>query len=220
MLTCYYIQIRIIFDLINNMELKKMKILMGVLVAMGIISGTAAAQNVQKLPDPVKTGGMPLMEALAARKTSRDFTNKEIDNQTLSEILWSAYGISHGDDLRTIPTAQNKKDLEVYVVKADGIWKYDADNNAIIEVNKDNHLPEFQQQDYMKNVPVVLVYVGNSADNYAPMHAGSAYQNVGLYAASKNLKNVVRGYFDKKLAKRSLKLPREKEAIISQAIGW
>jgi hypothetical protein len=46
------------------------------------------AQNIE-LPQPVKTGGMPLMEALAERSTSREFSEKEIDMQTLANLLWA-----------------------------------------------------------------------------------------------------------------------------------
>ena len=197
-----------------------MKILIGALIAIGVLTNSASAQTVQKLPDPVKTGGLPLMEAIAARKSSKSFTNKEIDNQTLSEILWVAYGINRDEDKRTIPTAQNKKDLEVYVIKADGAWRYDAVNNSLIQVNNKNLLSDHQTQDYMKDVPVVLVFSGSTGKDWAALHAGSAYQNVGLYTASKGMKNVVRGYFDKKTTNKSLSIPKGQSAVITQAIGW
>jgi nitroreductase len=197
-----------------------MKKFMLVLVAIGLFSSIAAAQITQKLPEPNKTGGMPLMEAMAKRKSAREFAKKDIDEQTLSEILWSAYGVSHSDDLRTIPTGQNKKDIEVYAVKADGVWHYDAIKNVLHQISDKNHLPDFQSQDYMKDAPLVLVYTSTVGGDYGGMHAGSAYQNVGLYAASKSLNNVVRGYFDKKVVNKMLNLPKNKTAVVSQAIGW
>ena len=137
----------------------------------------------KKLPAPVMTGGKPLMEAIAERKTIREFKAQDIDEQTLSEILWTAFGISH-DGKRTIPTAMNQQNLKVYVVKNDGAWLYDAAGNTLTQITAENLQPLFATQDFMKNVPVNLVYVG-SDEKYSPMHAGSAYQNVGLYAAPK-----------------------------------
>lgn len=52
------------------------------------------------------------------------------------------------------------------------------------------------------------------------MHAGSAYQNVGLYCASKGLSNVVRGYLDREAVEQALKLPPEEKVVITQTIGW
>lgn len=59
---------------------------------------------IKKLPAPVVTGGKPLMETIGERKTIREFKAQNVDDQTLSEILWVAFGISH-DGKRTIPTA-------------------------------------------------------------------------------------------------------------------
>lgn len=43
------------------------------------------------------------METIGERKTIREFKAQNVDDQTLSEILWVAFGISH-DGKRTIPT--------------------------------------------------------------------------------------------------------------------
>lgn len=104
-----------------------------------------------------------------------------MDDKTLSEILWSAWGISHNGK-RTIPTAKNEQNLKVYVIRSDGAWLYDAKDNALLRVSDKNLMPYFNQQNFMKAVPVNLLYTGSDA-KYSPMHAGSAYQNVGLYAA-------------------------------------
>lgn len=173
---------------------------------------------VKKLPAPTVTGGKPLMDTIAERKTIREFKNQDINEQTLSEILWVAFGISH-DGKRTIPTAMNQQNLKVYVVKKDGAWLYNAVDNSLIQVTSNNLQPLFATQDFMANVPVNLVYVG-SDEKYSPMHAGSAYQNVGLYAASKGMHSVVRGYFDNDSVTKALNLENGEKAIVSQAIGW
>ena len=76
-----------------------------------------------------------------------------------------------------------------------------------------------ETQDFVKGVPLILVYVGTDAKN-SPLHAGSAYQNVGLYAASVGLNNVVRGYFDRNAAAKALQLLPNEQVIISQVVGW
>ena len=194
------------------------KTILGVFTAMAIINNVSAAE--QKLPDPNREGGMPLMQALNERHSVKQFGDKAIDDQTLSDLLWAAYGVNRSGGLRTIPTAMNQKDLEIYVAKADGIWQYNAISHTLKQIGTDNILPLFQTQDYMKNVPLILIYTGSKDEDYPAMHAGSAYQNVGLYAASRGLGAVVRGYFDKEAVAKALNLPNSEAVIISQAIGW
>ena len=191
----------------------------GVLM-MTMILGTATASELtaQKLPQPVITGGKPLMEVIASRKTERTYSEKTIDEQTLSEILWSAWGISH-DDKRTIPTSRNKQDLKVYALKSDGVWLYNAQKNILELVSNKDIRKLFATQDFVDTAPLTLLYTGSDSKN-SPMHAGSAYQNVGLYCASKGLNNVVRGYFDYEQVQKELNLPEDEKVIISQTIGW
>ena len=158
------------------------------------------------------------METLAARRTEREFSPREIDAQTLSEILWSAWGISHGDK-RTVPTSQNKQNLKVYVAKADGTWLYNAKDNRLEQISPQDLRPLLAKQDFVKTAPLTLIFAGSDSKN-TPMHAGSAYQNVGLYCASKGLSNVVRGYLDREAVEQALKLPPEEKVVITQTIGW
>ena len=172
-----------------------------------------------KLPAPDKSNKTTLIGALENRHSDREFSAKPIDDKTLSTILWVAYGVNRSDGKRTIPTAMDKKDLNVYVFTKDGIWLYDAPTNTLKQRSNKNALDLFQKQEYMASVPVVLVYTGSQED-YAMMHAGSAYQNVELFAAANNMASVVRGYFDHDKVAEVLALPAGQRAIISQAIGW
>lgn len=183
-----------------------------------INNAPASAAETQKLPAPLISGGKPLMETLATRRTEREFSPREIDAQTLSEILWSAWGISHGDK-RTVPTSQNKQNLKVYVAKADGTWLYNAKDNRLKQISPQDLRPLLAKQDFVKTAPLTLIFAGSDSKN-TPMHAGSAYQNVGLYCASKGLSNVVRGYLDREAVEQALKLPPEEKVVITQTIGW
>ena len=194
------------------------KFILGVLVAMITVNSAQALDK--QLPQPDKNGGMPLMEALQQRRSGKFFVNKDINDKTLSNILWAAYGTNDNEGRRTIPTAMNQKELEIYVADKNGVWLYDADNNSLQQISAENILKAFSSQEYMETAPLVLIYTGNNESNYVEMHAGSAYQNVGLYAASAGLNAVVRGYFDKEQVAKLIKLPENKKVIITQAIGW
>jgi len=62
------------------------------------------------------------MEALDKRCSTCGFSNKELPKQTLSDLLWAAWGINReGSDKRTAPSSNNKQEIDIYVVKANGI---------------------------------------------------------------------------------------------------
>ena len=185
---------------------------------LSCVSTAVLAEDIH-LPEPNKTGKTTLMQALEDRHSDREFIDRDVDESTLATILWAAYGVNREDGKRTIPTAMDKKDLAVYVFNKDGIWLYEADNNLLKQISDQNQLGLFQKQDYMQTVPVVLVYTGSTAD-YAAMHAGSAYQNVELFAAANGMASIVRGFFDQEKVREALNLPEGQRVIISQAIGW
>ena len=187
-------------------------------IAMMSVASSVMAADIQ-LPNPDKLNAMTLVEALENRHSDREFSDREVDNQTLSMILWAAYGVNRADGKRTIPTAMDKKDLNVYVFNKEGVWLYDAEANTLKQQSSENHLDLFAMQDYMKPVSTVLVYTGSKED-YAAMHAGSAYQNVELYTAANNMASIVRGFYDNKKVSQVLNLPDGQRVIISQAIGW
>lgn len=183
--------------------------------ALFITFQASANAETLNLPQPDKTGGIPLMEAISKRQSVREFSAKEIDTQTLSDILYAAWGVSH-DGKRTIPTALNKQDLQVFVFYKNAIWKYDGIKIDLI--SETNLTPALALQDYVKDAPLTLIYTGSDT-KYSPMNAAAAYQNVGLYCASRGLNNVVRGYINRDEIAKALKLPAN-EIIVSQTIGW
>ena len=195
-----------------------MRCLLYSLLGFCLISTAVAAGDIY-LPEPNKIGKTTLMQALEDRHSDREFVDREVDERTLSTILWAAFGVNREDGKRTIPTAKDTKDLNIYVFTKKGIWLYDADNNLLKQQSDQNQMALFQLQDFMATVPLVLVYTGSTED-YAAMHAGSAYQNVGLYTAATGMANIVRGYYDREKLSDVLHLPEGQRVIVTQAVGW
>lgn len=191
-----------------------------VFLIMTMLTGAANAAEKISLPKPIKTGGMPVMEAIDKRQSGKEFADKPIDNQTLSEILWVAYGMNV-KGTRTIPTARNQQNMRLYVVMANGAWLYDAKKHQLELVTKKDLRDLFVKgQDYMKTAPLNLVFVVNDDDKWGELDAGASYQNVGLYAASKGLNAVVRGYFEDDKLEKELRLKNDYEPKITMAIGY
>ena len=82
-----------------------------------------------ELPTPNKTGGMPLMQALSGRhSTKTNYSGAALSLQQLSDLLWATWGVNREDGRRTAPTAMNKQDVRLYVALESGVWQYDAGN--------------------------------------------------------------------------------------------
>ena len=65
-------------------------------LSVTFLGGLATAQDLGAivLPSPQTHGGKPLMEALSLRSTSRAFASDPLPLQTLSDLLWAAWGIN------------------------------------------------------------------------------------------------------------------------------
>ena len=178
------------------------------------------------LPAPAKNGGMPLMQALAERKTIRDYKPGELDAATLSEILYAANGVNRPDGKRTIPTAMNKQDLEAYVALPGAAYHYDAKENKLVRIDAGDFRAELiMNKNMAKNAAAILVYANDSTKfpndiKYPAIHVGEASQDVYLYCASKGLGTVSLGMYDEKGVRKVFKLDSKMTVILAQAIGF
>jgi nitroreductase len=88
-----------------------------------------------RLNDPNKKRGLPLMEALSVRASVREWSDKEVGMQDLSDLLWAANGINRPEiKKRTASSAMNAQDVDIYVFMKDGVYLYDALGQALIPV--------------------------------------------------------------------------------------
>ena len=179
------------------------------------------AQDI-KLPTPSKTGGKPLMEALSQRKSIKEFTGKELDKQTLSNLLWAAYGFNRADK-RTVPSSQNRQEIDVYVMFKTGIYLYDAKTNILKLHAKGDFVEALGQPNISTTAALTLIYVVNqdkaSGREAGFIDTGFIAQNVYLYAASANLGTVARASFNKKTLPEAMKLNSKQEITLVQAVG-
>ena len=183
----------------------------------------SAQPRIEQLPTPVKTGGMPLQEAIAARKSSRDISpDSHISKQDISNMLWAAWGITH-DDKRTVATALNKQELCLYAITATGICRYDAQANALVTVQTGDFRSLTGMQPFAKTAPLNIVFVADSQKQdkeiFQAYAAGAASQNIYLYCASAGLKTVLRASFDKDKLAKAMHLSAREQVLFVQTVG-
>ena len=169
-----------------------------------------------ELPAPIVDGG--ILETINRRASTKAFDrNREIDEQMLSEILWAAWGTNERGT-RTIPTAGNRQNMEVFAIMEHGTFRYDGVNNRLIPVTDKDLRPLFATQVFVMDAPLTLLFTSTDANNGA-LHAGSSYQNVALYCVERGCGAVVRAWFNKGVVADALEIDEE-HIMTSMTVGW
>jgi nitroreductase len=197
--------------------------------AVAFIAGSLFAQPID-LPAPQKTGGMPLMEALAKRATARAFATNDLSSQQLSSLLWAGFGVNRPDGKRTAPSASNHQETDIYVLLKSGAYVYDAISNKLDLVVAEDIRALGGTQAFVKDAPVTLVFVadlarmGNGSDdgkkNTANIDVGYISQNVYLFCASEGMVTGARGSVDRAALGPKLKLRPDQMIVLAQSVGF
>lgn len=175
-------------------------------------------------------GGMPLMDALSARRSSREFAPDLLPLPLLSGLLWAAFGINRKDGGRTAPTAINAQEIDLFVALATGAYRYDAARHELQLVAATDVRRVTGYQDFVDEAPVDLVYVADHArmrmvpaasrESYSSAAAGAICQNVYLFAAANNLATVIRAWIDRDAIAEALGLTHDQQVLFSQTVGY
>lgn len=183
-----------------------------------------------QLPYVRRSGGPPLRDALSRRASNRRFDKRQLDAQTLADLLWAACGINRPDDGgRTAPSARNWREIDVYVALSTGIYCYDAGDNRLNLVADGDLRAVTGVQDFVAEAPVSLVYVadyskmeGSSAidrEAFAAADAAVIAQNVYLFCAAEGLGTVVRALIDRAALAKAMGLRRDQHIVLAQCVG-
>ncbi len=191
----------------------------------------AAAEGSVALPAPALFPSVSLAEALARRRSAREFAPVPLELAVLAGLLWSACGVNRPDEgQRTAPSARDWREIEVYVATAERVQLYDPRHERLLPVVEGDHRAATGLQDFPARAPVNLVYVadlGRMADTtaenqalYSAIDTGVIAQNVYLYCAAAALACVLRGLVDRDALARVLRLRPRQRVIAAQSVGY
>lgn len=191
-----------------------------------------------KLSAPeVSAKGMTVMQALAARCSTREFSTKPLSERHLAEILWAAYGINRPDGRRTVPAAWGIYGLDIYAVTADGIYLYDPAAHELRLVVEGDHRNVCGMQEFVASAPLNLLFFANynrmhlDDARFEPMlrnmlpvvaalDAGAGAENVYLYCAQEGIGLVERVLIDEDAFRRVASLSENEHFVVAQTIGY
>ncbi|MGC9050334.1 SagB/ThcOx family dehydrogenase [Pyrobaculum sp.] len=209
--------------------------------------GTARGEKIIALPYPKLRGSISVEEALANRRSVREFREEPLTLEELGQILWAAYGISEVTyGLRTAPSAGAQYPLELYAVVGErgveaqggfltpGVYHYDPHAHAISLRKEGDYRRELYhaalEQIWVLTAPVSLVFTAvysrtvrvygeRGRVRYVPMDLGHAGQNVYLQATAMGLGTVAVGAFYDEEVARILDLSAEETPLYIMPIG-
>jgi nitroreductase len=182
-------------------------------------------------PPPAQTqGGMPLMTALALRRSTRAYTDRALPLQTLSDLLWAAFGVNRPGGDRTAPYWRHVMVIDVYACMAGGTWVYEPHAHRLLPHLASDLRARTGMQDFVGGAPLNLVYVAHGERMtdvspeerrlYASVDAAFIGQNVYLYCASAGLGSVFRGALDTGALAQALHLPAGQFVTFAQTVGF
>lgn len=168
------------------------------------------------LPDPVKDGQMSLEEALTLRRSIRSYTEDPLTISEVSQLLWSAQGVTNERGFRTAPSAGATFPLEMFMLASNveglekGLYQYHPDDHQLEFVREaDLAEPLYRaslSQSMILDGAIVLIFgaeferttqrYGERGERYVYNEIGHASQNVHLQAAALDLGTVVIGAYD------------------------
>ena len=197
--------------------------------------GTAQELKQVKLPAPQTTIGIPLMQALKARQTIREYSDKKLPVQELSNLLWAADGVNRPNGSRTAPNSSNRQEIDIYVVLPEGTYRYDAAANTLEPVISGDHRAATTTQAGFETAPLNLLYIADLVKRDGTREsdtrqgrlitvsadAACISQNVYVYCASQGLATVVRYGIDREACAKQLNLDPERFYITyAQTVGY
>ena len=194
------------------------------------------------LPSSNQKDGMSLAEAIARRRSSRDFASKPISQSQLSQILWAAQGLTNTlSQLRAVPSAGTTYPLEIFVVCGrnsikeidKGIYHYSMADHSLTLHYKGDIRSDLARaalhQEFIYEAPLdiiicalyqrtTLVY-GSRGERYVHIEVGHAGQNIYLQATALGLATVAIGAFRDEEVRKVLRLDKQCKPLYIMPVG-
>ncbi len=209
-------------------------------IALVIVCGKTAMGSTGKAWDDRNGSGqdgkeLTVRQSLDSRYSERRYdTSKAVSDSQMLDILWAGNGMNKYGK-RTAPSAMNAQDIDLYVCKADGTWKYDAANKKLTEVTKDDIRPYFiGHNDFANDAPFCILLVTDQTKFRAPndgrsernmnfglIDAGIVSENISLYCTSVGLGTVpCAPRMENEKIQEALGLTEKQVPVMYHPVGW
>lgn len=195
--------------------------------------------DVVSLPAPRLDSQVSVERVLRSRRSVREFRKAPITLTEVSQLLWAAQGVTHGDGFRTAPSAGALYPLELYLIAGEvtglsaGVYRYEPGKNQLLKIlDGDLRTPLAHaalDQSWIGNAAAVLAFAAvperttrkysERGIRYIHMEIGHAAQNVLLEAVALDLGTAVVGAFVDEQVQTLLQLPKDQPVLYLIPVG-
>lgn len=184
-----------------------------------------------KLPAPTLKGKVSVEEAIAKRRSIRKYKAEPLTLTQLSQILWSAQGITGNQQLRAAPSAGATYPLEIFILAGKetvekleaGVYHYDLATHSLVRQQYGDLRRELAKaaldQGFLATAPVDIVICalyqrtchryGRRGERYTHMEMGHVGENIHLQAVALGLSAVMIGAFNDEEVRRILNVQEQ-----------
>ena len=208
-------------------------------ILLAATASLAAEPQAVALPKPALTGKVTLEQAIARRRSVREYAPGALTLAEVSQLMWVAQGITSPDGKRATPSARAVYPLQVWLVANDvtglpaGIYRYEPKEHALALVaagdQRDSMAAAASGQAPIEHASAIVAVIGDSAlaatkfrgnaDRWLGMEAGFVVQDVYLECTALGLGTVMVGGFEEGAARRALGVPPGWEALALMPVG-
>ena len=205
--------------------------------------GQARQGRFIQLPTPAFDGTVSVERAIKERRTIRDFRPRPLNMAQLSQLLWSAQGITdEKKGLRAAPSGGARYPLDVYAVVGDGgveglepgVYCYHPSKHTIELVTTGDKRRDVAGsslgQVWMATAPVIFVITAEyeritrkyaeRGVRYAQIEVGHVGQNIFLQSVALGLGAGIVGAFGDDEVAKAIGAPKKHEPLIIMPVGY
>jgi len=189
-------------------------------------------QVVIKLPPPLLKGKVSLEEAITKRRSVRKYRPESLALFQLSQILWSAQGVTGGGRLRAAPSAGATYPLEVFAVIGKqaieeletGIYHYEVDSHSLSLHKPGDFRIDLARaaldEGFIAVAPVDIVICAlYTRTSYRYGRRGERYVHMEVGHVGQNIHTVEVGAFDDEDVRKVLDVEEQIKPLYIMPIG-
>lgn len=191
------------------------------------VSSRTPARKLIQLTPPKLKGSISFEEALAKRRSVRQYANRPVEFPLIGQLAWAGQGITElQKGLRTAPSAGATYPIDLYFATPEGLFVYRSQQHSLEQTLTDDVRAVLG----VPPAPCDIIIAGSArkltdqfrdkAKTYMLLEAGHIAQNIQLQAVCLGLGSVTIGGIDTRRVARVCRLPRNYEAVYVISVGY
>lgn len=199
--------------------------------------------KVIELPSPQTEGKVSVEKAIANRRSIRDFQDRSLGLQQISQLLWAGQGITgQSGEKRAAPSAGATYPMDLFLVVGtnsvekinEGVYHYQPSAHQLKRIKASDIRKKLTSaalnQQWVNQAPVSVIVAADyerttqkyrhHGKRYVHMEAGHIAENIYLQCESLKLGTVVVGAFDAQKVQSLMGIEKKRKPLYILPVGY